>query len=304
MMLTVLFSAHCCAVSAQIYHTRVIDTALVYDHTRGKPFKPALRWLAANFLDRQIQTGEQGHDSIEDAKAAMALVKLKLERGLAFGEQQHGSESLFVRLQRNHRTSAMVDTASVVSAHARPPTAAYTATSDYEAIQQTLAAAAERHFVLARLTALEQYYSTGTPLWWAGGAMIRLTQLGTKACLQCCAESLEAPDAPAKPDRTHLRALLTQVDGQVMKLYESLPPRTLLVVFSGHGDMVEARRWMARQDRAKKAPKGSGEATWTEADQQSLENAIMYGRRGVSFFALTPDKPAAAADADNSVPTA
>ena len=43
--------------------------------------KPSLRWLAEKHLGQSIQTNESGHDSIEDAKTAMSLVKLKLEKG-------------------------------------------------------------------------------------------------------------------------------------------------------------------------------------------------------------------------------
>jgi hypothetical protein len=69
----------------------------------------------------------------------------------------------------------------------------------------------------------------------------------------------------------------------VARLHASLPPRTLLVVFSGHGDMVAARRVMARQDRLRKAvPPG----VWSPADQQELEAAVAVGRQGMCFFAL------------------
>ena len=94
-------------------------------------------------------------------------------------------------------------------------------------------------------------------------------------------ESLE--DQPgAKPDASAVRAHLSQLDAQLAKLHEELPPRTLLAVFSGHGDMLEARRWMARQDRIKK----TGAEAWTAADQQYLEELVTAGRKGVCFFGL------------------
>jgi RNA exonuclease 1 len=110
----------------------VIDTALVYDHPRGRPFKPSLRWLAEQFLQRTIQAGEHGHDSVEDARTALALVQLKLRSPPGFGEHRTATESLFVRLARHGRRVAMVDSAALVHAHARPPADARIATSDYE----------------------------------------------------------------------------------------------------------------------------------------------------------------------------
>lgn len=73
----------------KVRHPRIIDTALVYDHHCGPPLKPGLRWLAKNFLVRDIQQGEQtgmGHSSVEDLAACLDLVKLKLIEGPDFGK--------------------------------------------------------------------------------------------------------------------------------------------------------------------------------------------------------------------------
>lgn len=78
-LLAVFAGAH--AAVRQLFHGRVIDTALLFHHSRGPPFKPSLRWLAEKHLGQSIQTSEAGHDSIEDARTAMSLVLLKLEKG-------------------------------------------------------------------------------------------------------------------------------------------------------------------------------------------------------------------------------
>lgn len=46
---------------------------------RGLPHRPKLSMLAYTHLKRAIQTG--GHNSIEDAQAAMDLALLKIRRG-------------------------------------------------------------------------------------------------------------------------------------------------------------------------------------------------------------------------------
>ncbi len=58
-------------------HTRVVDTALIYESSRGKKFRPSLRDLARNHLDRIIQASNMGHCSEEDARAAVDLAKKK-----------------------------------------------------------------------------------------------------------------------------------------------------------------------------------------------------------------------------------
>lgn len=68
-------------VSLKISHNLVIDTAVLYKHPRGGSYKTKLRILAKKFLAREIQMSESGHDSVEDAKAAMDLALMKIKYG-------------------------------------------------------------------------------------------------------------------------------------------------------------------------------------------------------------------------------
>lgn len=73
----------------KIKHPNVIDTAVIYHHNRGPPLRPSLKWLASLHLDRLIQQGERtgaGHSSVEDLRACLDLVKLKLLNGPDFGK--------------------------------------------------------------------------------------------------------------------------------------------------------------------------------------------------------------------------
>lgn len=65
----------------KISHGLIIDTAILYKHARSGPRKPALRALSWKFLARKIQVPGDGHDSIEDARAAMDLALLKIKNG-------------------------------------------------------------------------------------------------------------------------------------------------------------------------------------------------------------------------------
>jgi RNA exonuclease 1 len=62
-------------------HGRIVDTAVIYHSSRGPPSKPSLKYLAQRYLNKEIQQGTTGHDSIQDANTCMDLVKLKLEKG-------------------------------------------------------------------------------------------------------------------------------------------------------------------------------------------------------------------------------
>lgn len=60
----------------KIFHTRFIDTARLYPSERGPKYKWALKNLVADHLGYSIQDGT-GHDSKEDAVAALRLVMKK-----------------------------------------------------------------------------------------------------------------------------------------------------------------------------------------------------------------------------------
>ncbi len=65
----------------KLTHPFIIDTAIIYPHPRGPPLKSALKWLCQKYLGKEIQKGQTGHDSIEDARAVLELVKQKCEKG-------------------------------------------------------------------------------------------------------------------------------------------------------------------------------------------------------------------------------
>ena len=65
----------------RIIHPAVVDTAILFPHPRGLPFRFGLQRLAKTHLQRDIQTaGSSGHDSLEDAQATGDLVRWKVER--------------------------------------------------------------------------------------------------------------------------------------------------------------------------------------------------------------------------------
>ncbi|KAK3139491.1 hypothetical protein QOZ80_5AG0384110 [Eleusine coracana subsp. coracana] len=71
----------------RISHNLIIDTAVLYRYNHGRCCKIALRVLAKKFLKREIQNTGSGHDSVEDARAALELALLKIKHGPDFGSQ-------------------------------------------------------------------------------------------------------------------------------------------------------------------------------------------------------------------------
>jgi RNA exonuclease 1 len=91
----------------KLTHPFIIDTALLYPHPRGPPLKSALKWLAQRYLNREIQKGHgttgpgAGHDSIEDARTCLDLVKQKCEKGKEWGTSDMQGENIFKRVARS-----------------------------------------------------------------------------------------------------------------------------------------------------------------------------------------------------------
>ncbi|XP_026098826.1 RNA exonuclease 1 homolog [Carassius auratus] len=63
----------------KLIHCLVVDTAIVFPHRLGLPYKRALRNLMADYLKRIIQDNVGGHDSSEDARACMELMIWKIK---------------------------------------------------------------------------------------------------------------------------------------------------------------------------------------------------------------------------------
>ena len=77
--------------SLKLRHSRCIDTALLYEHPRGRGsgMKPGLAWLVKKWCGREIRTAKRvvdgkevvGHDPEEDSRACIELVKKKITNG-------------------------------------------------------------------------------------------------------------------------------------------------------------------------------------------------------------------------------
>jgi DNA polymerase III epsilon subunit-like protein len=100
----------------RIAHAAVIDTSVLYPHPRGLPSRTALRRLAATFLKKNIQGGE--HDSVEDARVALELARLKFRHGPGWGvEAPDKGEKLCAVLAEAGRAASLVDRPDVINRH-------------------------------------------------------------------------------------------------------------------------------------------------------------------------------------------
>ncbi|KAL0490213.1 RNA exonuclease [Acrasis kona] len=111
--------------SLHLIHRKIIDTAISYSDLAVPEsvniYKKSLRTLSFQYLNRAIQEGSNGHDSVEDALAALDLVKLKFVKGPLFGRQDKGSggaimgESVIELINKNDKNFSLVDRSNALT---------------------------------------------------------------------------------------------------------------------------------------------------------------------------------------------
>ncbi|RYP56942.1 hypothetical protein DL769_009816 [Monosporascus sp. CRB-8-3] len=286
----------------QLSHPFIIDTAILFPHNRGPPLKNSLKFLAQRFLKREIQKGVAGHDSIEDAKACLDLVKQKCEKGKSWGNHESQGENLFRRLHRAGKayranggadatgginvgkTSAMVDWGDPMKGAGAASTFPIGCKSDEEVVMGVQRALhgdpmAEQipvggvDFIFARFRELEVLQG-----WW------NRNRSGNDGA----SDVLSPPDLSELSLETCLRNL-TQ---RIKYIYDSLPPCTAFIVFSGSGDPREMSRLQAMQAQYKKEYNTPGSnwddlsVKWTDREDQALRKAVGIARNGIGFIGV------------------
>ncbi|KAI5208967.1 hypothetical protein E4T39_01138 [Aureobasidium subglaciale] len=296
----------------------IVDTTLIYPHPKGPPQKSSLKWLTQKYLSREIQNrGPQGHDSVEDAKACLDLVKQKCEKGKTWGTSEATSESIFKRLSRagqeedkdeggmleepeqekTGRTGAVVDWGDPKRGFGAAATCTVSCESDADVVagvQRVLngpdsteeADAPGQHiptngvdFVWARIRELEALRG-----WWT-----RTTSTDAAARLANTLAENNASSSSSLSTQA-LADAVSRTTASVKSIYDSLPPKTAFVVYSGGGDPTEMRRLQSMQQQYKRDFQTMkwDELTvkWTDVEEQELKKAALKARSGVGFVVV------------------
>lgn len=71
----------------RMIHTSVVDTAIIFPHIMGPPYRRSLKSLVYQILKRDIQRESGGHNSYEDACSCLELVLWKLRKDRQFRDE-------------------------------------------------------------------------------------------------------------------------------------------------------------------------------------------------------------------------
>ncbi|MCJ1486490.1 hypothetical protein MMC06_006667, partial [Schaereria dolodes] len=240
----------------KLTHPFIIDTSIIYQHPRGPPLKSSLKWLSQKYLSREIQKGHgvMGHDSIEDARACLDLVKMKCEKGAKWGTVEATGESIFKRLARtpnsNLSTTSQADgkTGAIVD-HGSPE-------RNFGAMARYCIGCTNDEEVVTGVRRAVQGDADGATI--PGGGVdftwARLRDLEAlrgwsndhrkpvaNTSITSTTPSSPAPSPPG-PTPSQLSHALAATTSHILAIHALLQPCTLLVVYSGTGDPQEMAR--------------------------------------------------------------
>ncbi|KAH7300530.1 hypothetical protein KP509_24G066800 [Ceratopteris richardii] len=261
--------------SLKLVHRRVIDTALLYRHPRGLLFRPALRILALQFLKRKIQHGNGGHNSIEDARAAMELALLKIRKGPGFGNSSASLKENLLSVLSNHgNPCSVIDRRVMLQRYAVGPTHSLPCTTDDEALLKVKKEVRnkQRRFVWVQFSDLQQYHEENARNLDSLADAARLTALST------CNRVVDK-EIVKRSSTTELKQKLKVLDERVEELHNALDSQSMLVVVSGHGDIAMVRRLRQLTKDKLLDKEASTQKTWASVlgeIQAEAETAVAF----------------------------
>lgn len=283
----------------KISHPFIIDTSILYQHPRGPPLKPSLKWLAQKHLHREIQKGHgiSGHDSVEDAQACLDLVKLKCERGPKWGTTEALGESIFKRLLRTPpigkaslggstegKRGAVVDYGAPEKNYGAMAAYCIGCETDIEVVNGV------KRAVLGDSDG-KIIPGGGVEFTWARFRELENLRGWTHDSRQQSTSSSTSNLSPHNtPSGSALGTAVSKTVQHIKAVREFLPPCTLLIVYSGTGDpremerLHEMQRTFKREYTSKKWDELS--VKWTDNEEQALRSACRTAREGLGFVTI------------------
>ncbi|PNT65338.1 hypothetical protein BRADI_4g40790v3 [Brachypodium distachyon] len=126
-------------MALRISHDFIIDTAVLYKYNRGPRCKIALRVLTNKYLSREIQNTGSGHDSVEDARAALDLAILKIKHGPDFGSPPSFSRrKLSSILHESGKKCSLIDDVYVLDRYSDASSNSIAVFSDDDALSRSM----------------------------------------------------------------------------------------------------------------------------------------------------------------------
>lgn len=247
----------------KLRHPKIIDTAIIYDHKAGPPFKPSLKFLVSEYLNYNIQDDKNnGHNSIEDAKACINLLKSKILHGMAFGKCVD-TENLFERLaKKSHKRTLLLNdsVATNVSFTNQSYVSNIHCQSDKEIMENIVTQLDSYDLFVGRLRHLEFVRQYSVP------SLISMRKVPFNGDNQ--ETSLE--------DIT-INNFLERLNS----IYDNLPSNSLIILLSGSGN---TKNWIQLMNKLNECDTKEEKMKMRESLEKDIEKAVVKARDGVATF--------------------
>ncbi|KFK27823.1 hypothetical protein AALP_AA8G434400 [Arabis alpina] len=221
--------------SLKISHNLVIDTAVLYKNPHGRSYKTKLRILAKKFLDREIQESESGHDSAEDAKAALDLALLKIKHGPDFGSPPEMiRKKLLTILKESGKNTSIIDNANIVKCYSSDSSNSIPVFTDDEALLKAMKEIKNRRsqFVWTQFSELNKHFQNR-----AKDPEKLNSRLAEMISLLTCNKDSSDKKSRKSNVSPETKEILKKMNERVQALYATLPTNAMFIVCTGHGDI-------------------------------------------------------------------
>lgn len=102
--------------SLKLIHLRCIDTAVLFPNEQNKNKKPSLSFIYKKYINKPFRAAQdEGHDSTEDAGAALELVKLAMKESISSVEEKPKMPEFLDEMCRIHGQVCLIERKSRVN---------------------------------------------------------------------------------------------------------------------------------------------------------------------------------------------
>ncbi|KAF0976275.1 hypothetical protein FDP41_004950 [Naegleria fowleri] len=249
-------------ICLKICHKRVIDTSVIFltSSNFGTKYKQSLKQLAMKYLSREIQLNNAekiGHDSIEDALAALDLVKFVLRYGIEYVHKRekrtkdfYAQENVFEFLSNGEKRSVMLDRANNLNGILSGSLSdAIPCSTDEEVCQKSkkFVSNSEYDLVFSHFSELGYFYEKNEydPVGAPGNGH---EAKNVNKLFQLIQETgNEEETTKHKKLENELLRILGNFDRFYSELFEEASENSLFIVATGHGNISQIERAFKKQ---------------------------------------------------------
>ena len=191
-------------------------------------------------------------------------------------------------------TTAVVDHGHPETWHGSKASTTVACTSDDQVLEGLVDIVQSHTFTFGRFTEVADRLGCE----WLVSAVLRLLTLFPGITNRSGGDIVAIPVSPTSPSEASTDAsdVLAALDARLHKLYAAVPPRTALVIFTGHSDprrMADLNVRKSAFENAIRSGKNSddvGDIRWTNADARLLEEEVERAKRGLLFLGIKDAK--------------